>query len=177
VGTTFHTYSLKNLYHDGDMLRYIEDLYGKLFEALGYPPKVEETEGLTFRGFIKRILKLQKFAMALASEEQKGAHAMIDDLVQRAYVAAAAAAKRIIYGPSPADRRLRAWVDADETVVIELFDALETMTDVASFRRKMGGIFTAKAKAAAIGGSRPWAALGAVVATARAQAAVQPRSA
>ena len=152
VGTIFHTYSVKNLYHDGDLLRYVEDLYGKLYEALGFPPTVEEEEGLTFRGFMKRIMKIQKFAMALATEEQRGAHALIDDLVKRGYLSAAANAKRIIYGPSPADRCLRAWVQADDTVVIELVDTIEAMTDVASFRRKTGSMFTAKAKAAAIGG-------------------------
>lgn len=152
VGTEFHSYSTKNLYHDADMLSQIQEIYGRKYESLGYPREVPKEEGLSYRAFLGGIKRIQKFAMALAPDEQKGAHTMIDDLMQRAKQAAAMNAKRLIYGASPADRRLRAWLPADETVVIELNETLEAMSDTATYRRRMGTIFGKKAKAAALPG-------------------------
>ena len=44
----------------------------------------------------------------MGADEQKGAYALIDDMVKRAYLAAAAACKRCVYGLSPADKKLSA---------------------------------------------------------------------
>ena len=77
---------------------------------------------------------------------------MIDDLMNRGLLAAAANVKRVVCGPSPADRKLHAWIRADEPVVIELRETLETLRDTATYRRRMGSMFGKKAKAATLTG-------------------------
>ena len=152
VGTEFQKYDESTLYHDGDMIRHVTELYGRKFECIGYPRSVPIEEGLSFRGFMLKIAKIQKLAVGLGGDEQKGAYAMIDDMMQRAYRAAAAAGKRCVYGPSPADKKLGAWLGSEESVVMELLETLEQMKDVATFRRRMGGMFSKKAPAAALHG-------------------------
>ena len=152
AGTTFKHHDPRNVYHDGDMLTHIMDLYGKKFEALGFPRDVAKEEGLSFRGFMALIKKLQVFAMALATDEQRAAHAAIDSFVLRGYKAAAANFKRIIYGASPADKHLRAWLPAEESVVIELQQAIEIIKDTTTFRRHSAGIFGQPAQAATLAG-------------------------
>ena len=155
VGTTFQTYSTKNFYHDADMLRHMIDLFGKLFDSLGFATVVPSGNGLTIRSFFTRILKVQKFALALSAEEQHNAFAFIDVTVARAWKAAAASAKRTIYGPSPADRHLFAFLGAEEDVVIELQDTLNAIHNTAEWRRNTSGIFTPKVKAATLAGFTP----------------------
>ena len=46
-----------------------------------------------------------------------GAYAMIDSYVQKGTAAAAASCKRVIYGPSPADKKLHAWLGPEEQTV------------------------------------------------------------
>ena len=68
------------------------------------------------------LKRIHTFAVGLTADEQKGAFAMIDDYALRGMQAAADNAKRVILGPSPADRKLGVWLRADEAVVIELLD-------------------------------------------------------
>ena len=67
------------------MIRNVSELYGKKFDALGFQRDIPEGKGLSFRGFMSRILRIQKFAVALDAEEQRGAYAFIDYYVRRAY--------------------------------------------------------------------------------------------
>ena len=152
AGTEFLKYSTKTLYHHADMLTNLQELYGRLFEGLGYARDVPKAEGMSYRGFLAGLKRIHTFAIGLSTDEQKGAFAMIDDYAARAMKAAADNAKRIILGPSPADRKLGPWLRADEAVVIELTETLATIKDTATYRRRMGSIFGSKAKAAALPG-------------------------
>lgn len=152
AGTTFKHHDPKNVYHDGDMITHIMDLYGKKFEALGYPREVPKEEGFSFRGFMALIKKLQVFAMALSTDEQRAAYSAIDSFIHRGYKAAGANCKRIIYGASPADKHLHAWLPADEAVVIELLQAMEAIKDTTTFRRHSAGIFGHQPQAATLAG-------------------------
>ena len=152
AGTEFHQYKTTNVYHDGDMIRNVSELYGKKFDALGFQRDVPEGKGLSFRQFMSRILRIQKFAVALDTEEQRGAYALIDDYVYRAYEAAAASAKRTIYSASPADKQLSSWLGPEEMVVIELEATLKAIGEHATHRRNMGSIFGKKTKAAHLSG-------------------------
>ena len=152
VGTEFPKHPTKNLYHDADMLQQVTELNARKYESLGFPTDVTAEEGVTYRGFMAGIKKLQKFSMALTPEQQKGTHAMIDDLVRRANVAAAAYFKRVVFGPSPSDKKLRAWLAADEEVVLEIDKTLKKLTSTAEFLRDMGSIMGAKPKAAMLPG-------------------------
>ena len=152
AGTEFAKYDTKNVYHDGEMLSTIQDLYGKKFEALGYSREVPEEVGLSFRGFIGKIKRIQKIALALDGEEQSGAYAMIDDYVERGYTAAGLNGARKVYGACPADRHLHEWLSADELVVVELNMTLAALSDMATYRRRMGGILVRKTKAAMLTG-------------------------
>ena len=152
AGTEFHQYKTANVYHDGDMIRNVSELYGKKFDALGFQRDVPEGKGLSFRQFMSRILRIQKFAVALDTEEQRGAYALIDDYVHRAYEAAAASAKRTIYSASPADKQLASWLGPEEMVVIELEATLKAIGEHATHRRNMGSIFGKKTKAAHLSG-------------------------
>ena len=152
VGTQFRTYDESTLYHDGDMIKHVTDLLGRMFECIGYPRTVPIDAGLSFRDFMLKIGKLQKLSVALSTEEQKNAYARIDDLVKRGFVAAAAAGKRVVYGPSPADKMLHAWLGAEEVVVIETLETVDSAKEIVTWSRRMGGMFTNKAPAAALHG-------------------------
>ena len=141
VGTKFKKHDVKELYHDADMIRNVTDVFDKLFQGIGYPDKVAPAEGVTYREFMAKIARLQKYALALTGDEQAGAYKMIDGLVRRAMVAAAAHAKRVIYGVSPADRALRAWLEPDEPLLEELDNTLAELLKTSTYRRNMGGIF------------------------------------
>lgn len=140
VGTVFHHVSVQNLYHRGDMLNNIQEVFGRLFECIGYPKEVPSGEGWTFSQFIDQLKRIQKFAIALAPEEQKGAHALIDTYKSRGFVAASLDAKRVIYGPSPADQRLGAFIKSSEPVFSDINETLEALRDTATWRRRMGTI-------------------------------------
>ena len=152
AGTTFLKHSVTNVYHDGDMLTHVQDLYGRKFECLGYPREVRHADGYSFRGYIAEIKQIQRFSLGLTAGEQKNCFVVIDDFVLRGYTAASKHAKRVIYGASPADRRLNAWLTADEPVVIELRKLLEEMKSIASWRRRTGAIFGDKPTAATLPG-------------------------
>ena len=150
AGTELAKYDTKNVYHDGEMLSTIQGLYGKKFEALGYSREVPEAAGLSFRGFMSKLKKIQKTALALDGDEQQGAHEMITDYVQRGYAAAGAHGARTVYGACPADRRLYEWIGADERVVVELDMTLTALSDMATFRRRLGSVLMRKTQAATL---------------------------
>ena len=152
AGTHFRKYKTGNLYHDCDMIRHVIDLFGKLFESIGYPRTVPEEEGMSFRTFMGHILQIVVFAMALTLEEQKGALMMVDRFVIRGYTAAQEAGKRLVYGASPAESTFRAWLSKEETVIIELKELRGTMGQTATFRRHMGLIVGSTPQAATLQG-------------------------
>ena len=152
VGTEFALYKTDELFHHSETIRQVQDLYGKRMESIGYPHIVPESEGVSIHTFYAKILMLQKFAMALAPAEQQAAFAHIDDYVHRGKKAAGESCKRKIYGPAPADQYLGAWLSADEDVLIELDEMLESAKDVVKFRRRMGTLFSKKPQAAKLPG-------------------------
>ena len=101
---------------------------------------------------MNRIKRIQKHAIALAPAEQKIAFQKIDDFVQKGYEAAAASAKRVIYGTSPAEKKLRAWLNKGEPVVIELLALVKALKTTATFLRETGGMFGNKPQAATLPG-------------------------
>ena len=161
VGTQFHTVSVKNLYHRGDMLIYVQDVYGRLFQCVGYPTSVTEDEGWTFREFLGRLRRIQKFAIALTPDEQRGAHELIDEYKSRGFTAASQEAKRLIYGPSPADQQLGPFIRRSDSVYSDIEDTLEALTDTATWRRRMGAICGKKVHAATPDGFATTSASGA----------------
>ena len=152
AGTQFHKYNTGNVFHHADMLEGMQELMGRLFEGLGFQRDVPHDNGFGYRSFLAALKRIQKFAIGLAAEEQKAAHSMIDDYAKRGLKAAGEAARRVILGPSPADRRLGVFLASDEAVVIELRETLDAIKDVATFRRRMGSVFGAKTKAATLTG-------------------------
>ena len=152
VGTQFAKHSVNNLYTDGDMLDHIIDLYGKKFNGLGFPKSVPKTEGYTFPGYFGLIKRFQVYAVAMSKEERPQAFTMIADFARQGFVAAAAAAYRRTYGATPADRAYGAWISAEEPVVIELVKALESLEEVATWRRRMGPMVGSQVKAAMLPG-------------------------
>lgn len=148
AATEFKVYKLDAVYHDSDTIKQIAETQGKLFDSLGYPRHVGKGKGYSYRGFMAGILRIQTFALALNAEEQKAAFTLVDDLVDRAHRGAAANFKKIVYGPSPADKQLTYWIGPEEEVTLKLEEALESLEEVAGFRRKSGGIFGKKAAAA-----------------------------
>ena len=151
AGTQFVKYSIKNLYHDGDMLARLRELMSKKFESIGYPREVPIDEGMSVRQAYGRLIKLQKFALALEQEEQKAAYERVDYFKSGLTQHAADNFKRVVYGPRLAGARLGPWVRADEPIVIELIECDAAVTDAATFRRRLGvGIFGKKAQAASL---------------------------
>ena len=152
AGTTFDEHSEATLYHTGEMIAIVTELDDKLYTGMGYPGDVTEEEGVTYRRWMSHIKKIQKYAVGLASDEQKQAFIMIDRFMQEGTEAAAQNFGRVVYGPTPADRKLRAWVPADAKVLIELLELVESLEEATTWRRKTGTIFGAKPKAAPLAG-------------------------
>ena len=150
AGTTYAIHPLTKMYHDGDIIRLIQAAGGKLFDSIGFPRSVTAAEGWTFRGFMEEVARFQQYAIALPAEEQKMAMATLDALMPRSFNAAAQSARRIVFGASPADNRLRAWISADEAAVIELKDMLDGLKGHAHYRRQTLGIFAKDAPAATL---------------------------
>ena len=150
AGTTFAKHSQLKMYHDGDIIRMVQDAGSKLFESIGYPSKVSADEGWTFRAFVGQVARLHQYAIALAQDERKNAFAKIDSFVARAFEAAAQDAERAIYGPSPADTELSAWISADEAVVMEMKDLLDGLEEHAQHRRMTLGVFSKSVQAASL---------------------------
>ena len=111
-----------------------------MFETIGFPSEVPPEEGWTFPQFIRQLKRIQKFAIALAPEEQKGAHLLIDTYKKMGFVSASLDAKRVIYGPSPAEQQLGAFISSSESVYFEINETLLALTDTATWRRRMGSI-------------------------------------
>ena len=152
AGTQFAKHKIDAIYHSADMVLHIKDTLGKIFIAIGYPATVQTDLGMSFQDLLDRVNRILEFALALPTDEQRGVHKLIDDIVARAFVAAQEGAKRAIYGPSPADRRLPPWLSAEEAVYIELNEIMDHMKDAAKWRRRLGGSFLQKAKAASLPG-------------------------
>ena len=101
---------------------------------------------------MSKILVLARFAVGLPHAEREGAYTMIDDFYMRGTAAAQESAKRIIYGPNPADIQLKAWLHADEPVLLEMVECHEGIDEVALQRRRMGPMMGPKEKAATLPG-------------------------
>ena len=152
VGTTFAKYSTRTLYHDAEMLTQIQDYYGRMYESIGYPKEIPKEDGESYRTWMGGIKKIQKSCMALPDAQQSEGYSVIDNLIVRGNVAAAANARRVLLGGSPADRKLWAWLRAEEPVVIELRDLLSSLEEIVTFNRRTAGMFAPKAKAAKLPG-------------------------
>ena len=140
VGTTFAEVTTATLYHRGDMLTYIQEHYGRLFQCIGWPKEVPAEEGWSFSDFIGQLKRIQKIAIALTPDEQRGAHELIDKYKKMGYTGAAEDGKREIYGPCPADQKLGAFVRADSILYSELTDTLKALVETSQWRRRMGAI-------------------------------------
>ena len=140
VGTTFAEVTTATLYHRGDMLTYIQEHYGRLFQCIGWPKEVPAEEGWSFSDFIGQLKRIQKIAIALTPDEQRGAHELIDKYKKMGYTGAAEDGKREIYGPCPADQKLGAFVRADSILYSELTDSLKALVETSQWRRRMGAI-------------------------------------
>ena len=154
AGTKFARHNSREFYHDGDMLAHLQEHGGRLYESLGYPRTVPQVQGMSFHGAMGALRRIQKFAVGLAPDEQKAAFTMIDSFALRLLQAAANHAKRVIYGASPCDRVLVAWVPADEPVSIDLRDVIDGLRETVQFRRRTGGIFTETPQAATLTGHK-----------------------
>ena len=98
------------------------------------------------RSILPLVSPVCSHSLVLCKTEQRNAYLVIDDVVERAYPSAAANAGRVIYGASPGERKLRAWLRADDKIVIELSAMLEELKSVLSFKRRTGSIFNEKAR-------------------------------
>ena len=152
LGTVFSKHDASHALHDGDMLAHIAELHARKFESIGYAREVSEEEGMSNRQFMACLKQIQRFAIAATTEERANAFKMLDDFHLEGYTAAGVAFIRKVYGPSPADKYLHAWLEADEAVVVRLRATLKALHETATFRRNTGAIFGSKAKAATVPG-------------------------
>lgn len=141
TGARFNEHDKGEVYHDGDMIALVSELYGRLFQSIGYPEKVDSAEGLTFEDFMRKIKKLYTKSMGLDEQEAANLFKLIDQYVGQAFTAAAANARKIIYGASPADRELRAWLPASTPMLRNLTQTLTQMKSIASMRRALPDVF------------------------------------
>ena len=152
AGTTFDKHDQTKLYHSLEMFNLVLDIDAKLYLGIGYPASVEENEGVTFRKFMSMVKKILTCAVGMPTGEQANAYAIIDQIMHDGEEEAAQHLRRLIYGPTPADRKLGAWLPADSKVLIQLTELVEGISDVTAFRRKTGNIFGTKPKAAPLAG-------------------------
>lgn len=105
MGTTFKPHDTSQLYHHGEMIDLVGETVGKLFQG---PQRVSKDEGLTFEGFMRKIKRMYNSTLSMAVQQANAIFTMIDGYAHEAFKAAAANAKRTIFGANPADRLLGA---------------------------------------------------------------------
>ncbi|KAL3892839.1 MAG: hypothetical protein SGPRY_014734 [Prymnesium sp.] len=152
VGTTFKVHNVAQLYHHGEMIDLVGGTVGKLFHGLGYPMTVNKDEGLTFEDFLKKIKRMYNSTLGMTPQQAGAIFSMIDSYVQEALKAAAANAKRIIFGANPADRHLRAWLVASEVVLQKIEESLKELAGVKAMRKRLPGLFTDQQEARSLPG-------------------------
>lgn len=141
VGTTFKPHNTAELYHHGEMIDLVGETVGKLFQGLGYPRRVNKEEGLSFEDFIRKLKRMYNSTLGMATQQANAIFAMIDSYAQEAFKAAAANAKRTIFGANPADRHLGAWLLASEVVLIKIDESLKELTGIKTMKKRLPGLF------------------------------------
>ena len=116
---------------------------------------VPKEEGWTFYAFMEEMKRLQKFAIALPAEEQRGAHELIDTFMRRGYTAASLDAERVWYGPTPADQHLGPFIRSSEAVYSDITETMKGVSEQAMWRRRMGSMLGKKQTAATPEGFTP----------------------
>lgn len=146
----FPKYKTAAVYHDADTIDHVTTAHGNLFSGIGYPDKVKEEEGWSYTQFMAQIKRLQRHGTSLPADEQARCWATIDSFVERAYTAAAKHFDYTVYGACPSGKCLRAWVTAEEPLVIEMRKMMAQLKEVLTFKRNMGGLFTTQTVAATL---------------------------
>lgn len=134
------------------MIAQVGQVYGKLFQGVGFPGKVDSEKGLTFEGFMRKVKKMHDMTIGMSPSEAKGMFHLIDGYVAEGYKVAAAAAKNTIYGASPADKALGAWMPADEPLMVKIGDTLRELKKLREHRKALPGVMAQTVQARTLPG-------------------------
>lgn len=140
-GSSYGAHDVGKLYYHGDLITKLGQVYGQLFQGLGFPPWVESSAGLTFNDFVDKLKGMQEFSLSLSEEEGQRLLELTTHYAKEGFSAAAAYARVNIYGACPADRFLGPWLIKDEPLLLRLDETLEQAMEVARYRRAMPNIF------------------------------------
>lgn len=145
-------HDLKKLYHYGEATRLVAEVNEKLWCAYGYPATVPRMQGLSYGQFMRLIRKLQDARIGMDSDRAAKMNALIDRLVTDAHRAAGASARRIIYGTSPAEKRLGPWLEADTPVFKQLMKAIDGIKTASTLRSALPDVYGTGDKGAPLSG-------------------------
>ncbi|KAL3901645.1 MAG: hypothetical protein SGPRY_012250 [Prymnesium sp.] len=77
-GSSYGIHDAHRLYHHGDLITKLGQVYGQLFQGMGFPPVVEPDTGLTFVDFVEKLKRLQEFSLSL-TDRSLGAWLLKDE--------------------------------------------------------------------------------------------------
>jgi hypothetical protein len=139
--THFKHHSRAKLYHVRYTMELAQRTMGKYFAALGFPPIVPKGQGWSYRTFMSKMLKLNDAKMSMESAVAAGMDAAVDEYVAEAMAASAATYDRIVYGSSPADKFLGAWLESTQPVYVKIEKALKALKEVKPFKSALPMLF------------------------------------
>jgi hypothetical protein len=119
----------------------LQKVHDKLFKALGYDVAVAAGAGVTYNEFIELALRLQNTRVGKTEDVAARLNATVDRLIWSGYSEAARHAKHTIYGASPANKRLGAWLPEDAVPLTELRLKLQELSNFGTLRRNAPELF------------------------------------
>ena len=148
----FPAHSASRLYHLAHGLELATGVMNKLYKGLGFPDSVPAAQGWSYSTFAKKLKRLNQATIGMEPAAATRMHAFVDKCVDGATTAAAQGYRRAVYGASPADKSVGAWLGSSHPVYTEMVDALDALKKLGTFQRALPGVFGGGATAGAIPG-------------------------
>jgi hypothetical protein len=148
----FATHDHGKLYHVAHGIELATGIMVKYYKGLGFRDDVPAARGWAYPTFMKKIKRLNAATIGMEASAAKGMHAFVDRCVQNATVAAASSYRRTVYGASPADKEVGAWLPSSDPTFMEMVSALDAIKKMNTFAIALPGVYGGGAAAATIPG-------------------------
>jgi hypothetical protein len=139
-GVEFATHNVRKLHHFTGMFEHLIKHVSKLYWSIGYPREVDESRGLTYAGFMRKLQALVQRSLAMDTLPKAKLLAFVDRCVKIGHERAAVNWSTVVYGSSPADRKLGPWLPASEPLLMEVNDMITELKGIAKFLKKTQGV-------------------------------------
>ena len=148
----FPNHDARKLYHVAHGIQLAYEVMSQLYRGLGFKDEVPAAQGWSYPAFIRQVKKMNKASIGMDSGQAARMHSFVDRCVSEATAAAALSYRRVVFGASPADKSVGAWLGASHPIYLEMQAALEGLKKVHLFRLALPGVFGGGVTAQAIPG-------------------------